>query len=300
VEEPGKTYRYEWNFGDPDSGPANTSNLKQPNHTFSQPNSYTVSVKVFVTVGGVETEDTSLGCSETVTVAGVPDFKINVNNEDINLGPQEEEVCIEDLEAGVTLSPVPASQGGAAIPAGATFLWSNGSTDPTITVDEDGCYSVTITTTVNGVTCSRTNKVQVWGYKPDPASTPPQQQARWYFGNGAGVKFQGAPEAISGGAINTPEGTSTILDRKGNLLFYTDGRTVFDTLGAALPNGTGLAGGENSTQAVIIVPQPGCNSCDHRRHYANRLAAGIQCRRSAPDPPCGCRSKKPVAHRKQY
>ncbi|HEX8531836.1 MAG TPA: PKD domain-containing protein, partial [Cytophagales bacterium] len=268
VEEPGKTYRYEWNFGDPDSGPANTSDLKQPNHTFSQPGDYTVSVKVFVTVGGVETEDTTLGCSETVKVAGVPDFKLNVDNADINLGPQEEEVCLEDLKAGVPLAPVPATEGGAAIPASATFLWSNGSTDPTITVKEEGCYSVTVTTTVDGVTCSRTNKVQVWGYKPpeqgEPGAPPPPQQARWYFGNGAGVKFQGVPQAVTSppGAVNTPEGSSTVLDRKGNLLFYTDGRTVFDTVGVALPNGTGLAGGLNSTQAVLIVPQPGCNSCD--------------------------------------
>ena len=269
VEQPGTTYRYEWNFGDPDSGPANTSNLKQPNHTFSQPGEYTVSVKVFVSVnGGPETEDTSLGCSETVTVAGVPEFKINVNNDDINLGPQEEEVCLEDLTAGVPLAPVPASEGGAAIPAGATYLWSNGSTDPTITVDEEGCYSVTVTTTQNGVTCSRTNKVQVWGYKPpeqgEPGAPPPPQQARWYFGNGAGVKFQGRPQAVTNppGKVNTAEGSSTVLDRKGNLLFYTDGRTVFDTSGVALPNGGGLAGGENSTQAVLIVPQPGCNSCD--------------------------------------
>ncbi len=261
VEQSGKTYRYEWNFGDPDSGPANTSELKQPNHSYSQPGPYTVSVKVFV--DGVE--DASLGCSGTVTVGGVPDFKINVNNDDINLGPQEEEVCLEDLEAGVELSPVPSSEGGAAIPAGATFLWSNGSADPSITVDEEGCYSVTVSVTENGVTCSRTNKVQVYGYKPDeegPNAPPPQQQARWYFGNGAGVKFQGGLQAVSGGAVNTPEGSSTVLDRKGNLLFYTDGRTVFDTLGAPLPNGTGLAGGPNSTQAVLIVPQPGCNSCD--------------------------------------
>ncbi|MBD0255649.1 MAG: PKD domain-containing protein [Cytophagales bacterium] len=261
AEEPGKTYRYVWDFGDPNSGPANTSELKQPNHSYSQPGTYTVSVKVFV--DGVE--DPALGCSGTVTVGGVPDFKINVQNEDINLGPQEEEVCIEDLEAGVELSPVPSSEGGAAIPAGATFLWSNGATDAKITVDEEGCYSVTVSVTENGVTCARTNKVQVYGYKPEedgPNAPPPQQQARWYFGNGAGVKFQGGLQAVSGGAVNTPEGSSTVLDRKGNLLFYTDGRTVFDTVGVALPNGTGLAGGPNSTQAVLIVPQPGCNSCD--------------------------------------
>jgi len=269
VEQPGSTYRYEWSFGDPDSGPANASTLKQPNHTFSQPGTYTVSVKVFVSVnGGPETEDTNLNCSGTVTVAGVPEFKINVNNDDINLGPQEEEVCLEDLTAGVPLSPVPASEGGAAIPAGATYLWSDGSTDPTITVDEEGCYSVTVTTIENGVTCSRTNKVQVWGYKPpeqgEPGAPPPPQQARWYFGNGAGVKFQGRPQAVTSppGAVNTAEGSSTVLDRKGNLLFYTDGRTVFDSSGVALPNGGDLGGGQNSTQAVLIVPQPGCNSCD--------------------------------------
>jgi hypothetical protein len=147
----------------------------------------------------------------------------------------------------------------------------------------EGCYAVEITATVNGCDLFAHHRLQVYGYKPTkgPNAPPPQQQARWYFGNGAGVKFQGNPQAVARGAVNTPEGSSTVLDRKGNLLFYTDGRTVYDTLGTPLPNGTGLAGGQNSTQAVLIVPQPGCNdlppstTCLHRRHHGTG-STGIQ------------------------
>ncbi len=81
----------------------------------------------------------------------------------------------------------------------------------------------------------------------------------WMFGDHAGVNFNsGSPVSISGCALNTAEGTASIADvSSGNLLFYTDGVTVFNRNNVAMPNGSGLFGNQSTTQAALIVPIPG-------------------------------------------
>jgi len=81
---------------------------------------------------------------------------------------------------------------------------------------------------------------------------------KWFFGQHAGLDFfNGAPVALYGGAIATNEGCATISDVNGNLLFYTDGVTVWDRSHQVMPNGTGLMGGISSTQSSICIPLPG-------------------------------------------
>ncbi len=54
-------------------------------------------------------------------------------------------------------------------------------------------------------------------------------------------------------------GSASMCDRNtGNLLFYTDGMQVFNAALQSMPNGQNL-GGSYSTQAALIVPQPGSN-----------------------------------------
>jgi len=86
----------------------------------------------------------------------------------------------------------------------------------------------------------------------------------WFFGIGAGIHFQddGTVNALTGSPIETNEGCSAISDISGNLLFYTDGRNVWDRNHILMPNGnydegTGLLGDPSSTQSAIIVPKPG-------------------------------------------
>jgi len=51
----------------------------------------------------------------------------------------------------------------------------------------------------------------------------------WYFGENAGLDFNsGVPVALLDGQLNTREGCATISDKNGNLLFYTDGITVWN------------------------------------------------------------------------
>ncbi|HEY9169113.1 MAG TPA: T9SS type B sorting domain-containing protein [Lutibacter sp.] len=79
----------------------------------------------------------------------------------------------------------------------------------------------------------------------------------WYFGNEAGVNFNsGVPVALTDGKLITNEGCASISDKDGNLLFYTDGSTVWNKIHQIMPNGSGLLGHSSSTQSAIIIPNP--------------------------------------------
>lgn len=82
--------------------------------------------------------------------------------------------------------------------------------------------------------------------------------SRWYFSNGAGLTISSATAvAVTGGQItNTASGCASIADANGNLLFYTDGVTVWNQSHAVMPNGTGLLG-NNSLQSALILKKPG-------------------------------------------
>lgn len=91
-----------------------------------------------------------------------------------------------------------------------------------------------------------------------------KEASNWYFGINAGLHFNddGSVSALAGGEMQTNEGCSSISDADGNLLFYTDGRTVWDRNHTIMPNadyfgGTGLLGDPSSTQSAIIVPKKG-------------------------------------------
>lgn len=94
------------------------------------------------------------------------------------------------------------------------------------------------------------------------------EASNWFFGGNAGIKFENdgsvttlsvSPNPIM---IQTTEGCSAYSDVAGNLMLYTDGRTVWDRNHVEMPNGdynnlTGLLGDPSSTQSAIIVPKPG-------------------------------------------
>lgn len=79
----------------------------------------------------------------------------------------------------------------------------------------------------------------------------------WYFGEKAGLDFSsGVAVPLLDGQLNTLEGCATISDAYGNLLFYTDGITVYNRNHNIMPNGTNLMGNPSSTHSAIIVPKP--------------------------------------------
>jgi gliding motility-associated-like protein len=88
-----------------------------------------------------------------------------------------------------------------------------------------------------------------------------QQANIWYFGDHAGLNFNTTPpSALTNSQMYTHEGCATVSDSTGNLLFYTDGRNVWNHNHLVMPNGSGLMGHESSTHSAIVIPKPGSNS----------------------------------------
>ncbi|MCE7054962.1 gliding motility-associated C-terminal domain-containing protein [Algoriphagus sp. AGSA1] len=88
----------------------------------------------------------------------------------------------------------------------------------------------------------------------------------WYFGDGAGLDFNpdpDDPEAPTPRPIesrhpqNIPAGTTTISSQDGEVLFYTDGQSVWDLNGNLMENGDDIGGDNTSSHGVIAVPVPG-------------------------------------------
>lgn len=85
-----------------------------------------------------------------------------------------------------------------------------------------------------------------------------KEASNWLFGVNAGLDFNsGTPTNISGSALISNEGCTSISDRNGNLLFYCNGNTIWNRNHVILQNGENLIGHHSSTQAALIIPKPG-------------------------------------------
>ena len=94
-------------------------------------------------------------------------------------------------------------------------------------------------------------------------STPAQAQRPadlWYFGQQAGLTFGPAgttPAPLNNSKMTTFEGSAVASTAKGELLFYTNGTTVWNRQHRPMSNGTQLMGSGSSTQSALVVPDPG-------------------------------------------
>lgn len=82
----------------------------------------------------------------------------------------------------------------------------------------------------------------------------------WYFGSGAGLNFNTTPPSALNGSLWTDEGCASISDTNGNLLFYTNGVTIYNKTHQVMQNGNDLLGHPSSTQSSLIVPYPNNDS----------------------------------------
>ena len=91
------------------------------------------------------------------------------------------------------------------------------------------------------------------------STTNAQKEAsHWYFGENAGLDFSsGIPVTDTNGSLFTMEGCATISNALGELLFYTDGSSVWNKDHSIMPTGKDLFGDSSSSQSAIIVPKPG-------------------------------------------
>ena len=130
-------------------------------------------------------------------------------------------------------------------------------------------YGIIIVLLLSGYTCNAQWQNGLWTEK---------QAYNWYFCMDAGLNFgQTPPLVLSDGNVNTitgyetdpngviyPEsafitygGSSVMSDAEGNLLFYTDGNTVWNKNHDVMVNGTSLICGAYGKQNNIIIPAPG-------------------------------------------
>lgn len=93
-------------------------------------------------------------------------------------------------------------------------------------------------------------------------NTSAQKEANiWYFGDSAGLDFNtNPPTPLLGSAMLATEGCASYADSNGNLLFYTDGNTIWNKNHQIMVNGTGILGGIDPTQGRLIIPKPGSSN----------------------------------------
>src|SRR5688500_3859954 len=80
----------------------------------------------------------------------------------------------------------------------------------------------------------------------------------WYFGDHAGLDFNGGtPVALTNSSMHTLDNSATASDyNTGDLLFYSNGVSVWNKDHAVMPNGSGLLGDVSGGNSAFIVKQP--------------------------------------------
>ncbi|NVO84530.1 T9SS type B sorting domain-containing protein [Hymenobacter terrestris] len=84
----------------------------------------------------------------------------------------------------------------------------------------------------------------------------------WYFGFKAGLDFNMAtdsikPTVLTNGAMDAPAGAGVMSDGSGEILFYSNGETVWNGDGTVMTNGTGLLGSRLVTDGPLPIRMPG-------------------------------------------
>ena len=83
------------------------------------------------------------------------------------------------------------------------------------------------------------------------------ETSKWYFGSAGAVDFaSGVPVNVTTSAMYTGEGSASIADAAGNLLFYTSGNNIWNRNNVVMANGSGMNGSSISAQSAVIVKQP--------------------------------------------
>ncbi|RYG19619.1 MAG: T9SS type A sorting domain-containing protein [Chitinophagaceae bacterium] len=99
----------------------------------------------------------------------------------------------------------------------------------------------------------------------------------WYFGDNAGIKFTAlGPVALTNGVSFGHDGTASVSNNYGELLFYSNGETIWNKNHQVMMNGAGLKGSQTATHGAVAVQQPGSASIYYvfttdRSGYSNGL-----------------------------
>jgi hypothetical protein len=83
------------------------------------------------------------------------------------------------------------------------------------------------------------------------------ERNHWIFGGNAGLDFSsGNAVPINTYPFYSTGGCAVISNSNGNLLFFTNGLSIYDANQNQMPNGDSLWGHDHSTQSSVIVPHP--------------------------------------------
>ncbi len=230
----------QWDFGD-----GNGSSDWSPVYTYTAGGSYNVSVRAFLN-------------GQTTTTSQ----PVNIIEFDTQISlVQDTTACSCELPFPKAPNPPPncgqfsvtASIEGSGTPQ---LQWFGpggliaGATSETFQPDSAGYYY--LVATVGGCATYAGVNIKEYGVQDQRANI-------WYFGNNAGLDFNPLPEnpvvAISNPVMNAPEGTSTISDRNGQVIFFTDGDKVWNRTNVEIA--TGIGGEPGSSQSALIIPVPG-------------------------------------------
>jgi PKD repeat protein len=224
-----------WDFGD-GMGSSDWS----PNYAYQNGGTYNVTLTAYLN-----------GQSQSVTLP------VTITQFDLQLTlVQDTTACRDEFPPPRgTGSPQPFSvtaqvQGGSPI----SETWSNGDTGLTLTPDSAGYYYLVVDDATGCAAYAGVN-VREYGLQDQRANV-------WYFGQNAGIDFNSLPNppvAVTG-PVTSPEGTATISDRNGQVVFSTDGIHIYDKNNVDItpaPNPPGLGGDPGATQSVLIMPVPG-------------------------------------------
>ncbi|MBU3822423.1 T9SS type B sorting domain-containing protein [Flavobacteriaceae bacterium XHP0103] len=96
---------------------------------------------------------------------------------------------------------------------------------------------------------------------------------RWYFGINLEIDFNSGSPVLSTSGKTDPQvsfnrESAVISDKNGNLLFYTDGKSVWNKNHEIMPNGTNIRGGNSP----LIVPKPD----NPNVYYILSVGAGLE------------------------
>jgi large repetitive protein len=245
-----------WTFGD-----GSRSSEWSPVYNYPDAGDYTVWMRAYLNgqVDSVEHDVTiqefeaqiSLVQDTTACSCELPFPKANPlpPNPPSNVNPCNPFTLTAQINAGSGQAPTWQWYG----PAGPIGSPSSGTT-ATLQPDSAGYYFLVATVG----SCQTSAGVNIKEY-----NVQDQRANIWYFGREAGIDFNpvfnnppGAPVAITNPVMDAPEGTSTISDRNGQVIFFTDGSTVWNHDFTVVDTNIGGTNA-NSSQAALIIPVPG-------------------------------------------
>ncbi len=269
---PKPTYRFWWNFGDPASGAANTSTLRNPTHLFSGPGTYTVRYASITTPGCLS--DT---ISHTVTVADIPNATITGNTTPVCInapvGPDvtftgtlgtPEYIFTYRINGGAPITSLPSAGGVLTIQApttvAGTFIYellSVRNVGTAVCTRNITGQTVTVTITADG-TIIRTSAAGT-DNQTVCINTPITNITYAVGGSGNGGSVTGLPAGVTGtyvGGIITITGTPTVsgvfpytVNTTGPCVNPTATGTITVTADATIAL-TSAAGSDNQTLCI--------------------------------------------------